>query len=57
MDPLEFSMLEEPNEGEEEEEEEEEEKEKKIIKKNKQKVQDAEVQVELGSFLGLASLP
>ena len=52
MDPLEFSMLEEPNEGEEEEEEE-----KKIIIKNKQKVQDAEVQVELGSFLGLASLP
>ena len=53
MDPLEFSMLEEPNEGEEEEEE----KKKKIIIKNKQKVQDAEVQVELGSFLGLASLP
>ena len=53
MDPLEFSMLEEPNEGEEEEEEEE----KKNNKKNKQKVQDAEVQVELGSFLGLASLP
>ena len=47
MDPLEFSMLEEPNEGEEEEEEEE----KKIIKKTNKKSKMLKFKWTLAHFL------